>query len=949
MHWPDGQEGHRIITLNHFRHGDKMLNRAAKIQAADEISEVPGMLDISGPEPSKALQISLIVGIGLMTITAGYGMLTWVLDESNSADRDQDGMPDQWELQHSGEPKIVAPDGRTMNLAGMDYTKIDTNQDLDNDGLTNLQEYCWPLSIETCSISAAMKENRGGVSADNRLDPQNADSDGDGIPDGIEISLCIREMANNSRGEDGLCLHYSPMIPLDLDIDLDGFDRNGDGFLDADEEWNSSEEVQFMQPFGWMTEFDGLWMNGSDPLNADSDQDGIPDGVEVEWQLNPNSIADGLTDLDSDGWNGQLSNAEEWRINADSANGGLLIIGKEAQYASPRNSVILSEQVPHLIESHSSSSIWMASTNTLSHLDPNNNSTLFNFIGITSLEIHEGINSGWLAVGHSGGVSICELNSSGSCIDDFVIQSNISASLLTTLPAATGTSKLVVLDKDDHLSVIEMSDSGDYITSWNASENIQNLFTGSDVTSIEYSHISADTGRFWVALDSGLLEIRSNNLLDSQPLFNWHLGPFNNPSQYIPITSLKADPDNEGWVLGARGNDLIRFTGEESIHQSLKLNDENKGNITSLIRIEFGIWIWSTEQGVWEIDFNKHVDERNSQTPLILSNILAMQLRNDELLISAIPGNYSGIIPMDPRSNDSDSDGWLDGFELMVNTDPTKPGDTFTCNGYAQLCPRNYDDVVYPASHNSHANRESGFNFLAENHISSITTQLEMGVRYINMDLYEYDGEVWVCHGDWDLPLHPCLQSGGERAYNQFSELANFLANNSGEVISLAFENYVNATVVAAEFETANLTQYLFSKQESWPSLGEMIVSNQRLVILADENNQGFSWWHDEHDETRMTGFQFTSEEDFHCNNDRGNETATMLQIAHYITDPLASEADAQLVNQFASMWRHAQKCVNQHGMLPNFILVDYVDYGDAILVAAVLNGVEDAPPGAFS
>ncbi|MBT6972366.1 MAG: hypothetical protein HOA04_04600, partial [Euryarchaeota archaeon] len=61
------------------------------------------------------------------------------------------------------------------------------------------------------------------------------------------------------------------------------------------------------------------------------------------------------------------------------------------------------------------------------------------------------------------------------------------------------------------------------------------------------------------------------------------------------------------------------------------------------------------------------------------------------------------------------------------------------------------------------------------------------------------------------------------------------------------------------------------------------------------------------------------------------------------------SEADAQLVNQFASLWRHSQLCLEKHGMLPNYILVDYADYGDAVLVAAVLNGVEETPEGTFT
>lgn len=184
---------------------------------------------------------------------------------------------------------------------------------------------------------------------------------------------------------------------------------------------------------------------------------------------------------------------------------------------------------------------------------------------------------------------------------------------------------------------------------------------------------------------------------------------------------------------------------------------------------------------------------------------------------------------------------------------------------------------------------------------------------------------------------------------NQLDEISSFMDANPGAVITLAFENYVNATVVLGEFDASDLTRFLFSKQEEWPTLGEMVTAGKRLVVLADDENQGFTWWHDEHDETRMTGYSYQAEDEFNCDNDRGNGSASMLQIAHYITDPLSSEAQAQVVNQFGSMWQHAQMCIDQHGMNPNFILVDYADYGDAVLVAAVLNGVEDAPPGAFS
>jgi len=52
------------------------------------------------------------------------------------------------------------------------------------------------------------------------------------------------------------------------------------------------------------------WYPGGDPANAleDSDSDGMPDGWEVRYGLNPRSASDALIDLDGDG----LGNADEF-------------------------------------------------------------------------------------------------------------------------------------------------------------------------------------------------------------------------------------------------------------------------------------------------------------------------------------------------------------------------------------------------------------------------------------------------------------------------------------------------------------------------------------------------------------------------------------------------------------------------------------------------------------
>lgn len=116
-------------------------------------------------------------------------------------------------------------------------------------------------------------------------DPSNPDSDGDGMFDGWELL-------------NGL----DPFDPSDADQDLDddGWDFNRDGTIEQWEKFTNYEE----------------FLNGTNPRNNDTDGDGMPDGWEGYYGLNPNSAEDKDWDSDSDGYDsdrdGELSPDEKF-------------------------------------------------------------------------------------------------------------------------------------------------------------------------------------------------------------------------------------------------------------------------------------------------------------------------------------------------------------------------------------------------------------------------------------------------------------------------------------------------------------------------------------------------------------------------------------------------------------------------------------------------------------
>lgn len=176
-----------------------------------------------------------------------YSDRVWIDNLTYVGDQDEDGIPDVWENQYNLDPK----------------DKADAAQDLDDDGLTNLQEF----SLGT--------------------HPRQKDSDSDGMSDGWE----------NKYG-------LNPINPAD-------------GLLDADNDGltNEQEYRAGSHPFLSDTDADGLSdaseVNeyGTNPSSADSDADGIDDKQEVIHGLNPLDGTDAQQDTDGDG----ISNLEEIR------------------------------------------------------------------------------------------------------------------------------------------------------------------------------------------------------------------------------------------------------------------------------------------------------------------------------------------------------------------------------------------------------------------------------------------------------------------------------------------------------------------------------------------------------------------------------------------------------------------------------------------------------------
>ncbi len=199
-------------------------------------------------------------------------------------------------------------DGLTDGQEVYTYKSNATNNDTDGDGLTDgVEVYGWPngwtsdpTQVDTDKDGAWDGDNTTGPEGmpgqttfnlgewRNGTNPREQDTDGDGIPDGWELTYGLSAS--------------DPMDSVsDPDYDLaDNWQEYYWGRNETNDSWDGNNDT-------WNESLQGVWWNGTNPLRLDSEGDGMPDGWEMAFGLDP-LVNDSAGDPDQDG----LTNRQEY-------------------------------------------------------------------------------------------------------------------------------------------------------------------------------------------------------------------------------------------------------------------------------------------------------------------------------------------------------------------------------------------------------------------------------------------------------------------------------------------------------------------------------------------------------------------------------------------------------------------------------------------------------------
>jgi gliding motility-associated-like protein len=178
---------------------------------------------------------------------------------NESFDVDGDGVNDDQEITDGTDPNNTCD----YKISSQDLTKVTLiwkNTDCDQDGLTNSEEVLGTDNPSTPINSKGIK-----------TDPRNPDSDGDGVSDG-------QEAIDGTNPNDGCNYKVSSQVASKVSLAWSNSDCDSDGLTNGEELTGIDNPSTPANPKGIKT----------NPLNKDSDGDGVSDSQEALDGTNPN-------------------------------------------------------------------------------------------------------------------------------------------------------------------------------------------------------------------------------------------------------------------------------------------------------------------------------------------------------------------------------------------------------------------------------------------------------------------------------------------------------------------------------------------------------------------------------------------------------------------------------------------------------------------------------------
>ena len=287
------------------------------------------------------------------------------------------------------------------------------------------------------------------------------------------------------------------------------------------------------------------------------------------------------------------------------------------------------------------------------------------------------------------------------------------------------------------------------------------------------------------------------------------------------------------------------------------------------------------------------------------------------------------------------------------------------CLGSERMCSMRYDEVAFLTTHNAMATTAA--RFIGPLQDPDIISQLDEGARAMQIDTYRWESpdEIAQRLASSDLPpdlkaelprlinmvnpprpglwlCHTVCRAGAIPLVPTLEKLRTWLDAHPGEIVSLIVQDAITPEQTEQAFAAAGLTRLIFTPpadpRAEWPTLGQMVRSDRRLVVFAEEADGPASWYRNFYRYGMETPFSVSSPADLTCEPLRGGVGKRLFLLNNFITISGGSRLDAATVNARGFLLDRVHQCEAQRGHVVNFVAVDYATIGDALGAVDALN-----------
>ncbi|EGX95940.1 PLC-like phosphodiesterase, TIM beta/alpha-barrel domain [Cordyceps militaris CM01] len=298
-------------------------------------------------------------------------------------------------------------------------------------------------------------------------------------------------------------------------------------------------------------------------------------------------------------------------------------------------------------------------------------------------------------------------------------------------------------------------------------------------------------------------------------------------------------------------------------------------------------------------------------------------------------------------------------------TTSATPTNTQPCNNYVEFCTRRYSNISFVGAHNSPFVRPGNS---ASNQALPVKVQLNDGIRLVQAQMqWPTNGtEPHFCHTSCDI-----LDAGPIDEW--LTEVREWVDDHPYDVVTILLGNgnYSDASLYKPYIEKSGIQKYAYTppllpmKLNDWPTLQDLILRGKRVIMFLDynANHTAVPWLLDEFSQVWETPFDPT-DTSFPCTVQRppdlkADDAKDRMYLMNHNLNAEFNVFDIQLLvpavsllNQTnaadgnGSLGMAANNCRTDWGRAPNFLNVDYYNYGSnkvngsVFLAAARLNNV---------